>query len=170
MLVSRTRTLYTVCGVAVAVSVAVVAVAAQPGSLRIGGAVAKPLTLTQAELAALPHQSVRASAHNQGGEYSGVPLMDLLKRAGAASGESLRGRELAKYVIVTGADGYRAVFALAELDSGFTDRVVLVADSVDGKPLPSNAAPFQVIVPGEKRPARWVRQVVSIDVLEAAGR
>jgi DMSO/TMAO reductase YedYZ molybdopterin-dependent catalytic subunit len=152
----------------VAASLLIVAsAAAQQNTLRIGGMVAHPQVLTAAEIASLPHQTISASAHNQKGDYSGVPLTELLKRAGVASGEALRGPELAKYVVVTGADGYRAVFALAELDSAFTDRVVLLVDSRDGKPLPDNAAPFQLIVPGEKRPARWVRQVVSIDVREA---
>jgi hypothetical protein len=39
-----------------------------------------------------------------------------------------------------------------------------VAYKKDGVPLAGNAAPLQVIVSGEKRPARWVRQVVSIEV------
>ena len=55
--------------------------------------------------------------------------------------------------------------ALAELDSGFTDRVVILADRRDGKPLAENAAPFQ-IVPGEKKHGRWIRQVVSLTVKE----
>jgi DMSO/TMAO reductase YedYZ molybdopterin-dependent catalytic subunit len=95
-------------------------------------------------------------------------LIDLLKRSGVPTGEAIRGRELAKYVVVTGADGYRVVFALADLDSAFTDRTVLLADSRNGAALPDNALPFQLIVAGEKRPARWVRQVVSIEVLEAS--
>ena len=152
------------------VACVVVFAAAQEGTLRVSGTVAQPFTLTADEFAALAHQTITASAHDQQGRYSGVPLADLLKRAGVASGEALRGRELAKYVAVTGADGYRAVFALAELDAGFTDRIVLIADRRDGKPLPQKAAPFQVIVPGDKKPARWVRQLVSIDVFEAAAR
>jgi DMSO/TMAO reductase YedYZ molybdopterin-dependent catalytic subunit len=142
--------------------------AAQQSTLRIGGLVASPQVLTAAEVASLPHQTINAASHNQKGVYSGVPLRELLTRAGVASGEALRGPELAKYIVVTGADGYRAVFALAELDSAFTDRAVLLADRRNGQPLPDNVAPFQLIVPGEKRPARWVRQVVSIDVREAA--
>jgi hypothetical protein len=77
---------------------------------------------------------------------------------------------LTRYVVVTGADGYRVVFALAELDAAFTGRAVILADSRDGGALPPNAAPFQLIVPGEKRPARWVRQVVAIEVLTAPDR
>jgi hypothetical protein len=39
-------------------------------------------------------------------------------------------------VVVEGIDGYRAVCALAELDPELTDRVILLADTKDGQPLP----------------------------------
>jgi hypothetical protein len=59
-----------------------------------------------------------------------------------------------------------ATYSLAELDPGFTDRVVILADRRDGKPLAENAAPFQIVVPGEKKHGRWIRQVVSLTVKE----
>jgi hypothetical protein len=91
-------------------------------------------------------------------------LVELLKAAGVKFGQDLRGPALATYLVVEAADGYRAVFALPELDPAFTDRVVLLADQRDGKPLGGNAGPLRVIVPGEKRHARWVRQVKSLKV------
>jgi DMSO/TMAO reductase YedYZ molybdopterin-dependent catalytic subunit len=69
---------------------------------------------------------------------------------------------VATYVVVDAADGYRAVFALAELDPAQTDRVILLADRKDGQPLPAAEGPLRVVVPGEKRPARWVRQVKAV--------
>ena len=72
---------------------------------------------------------------------------------------------LATAIVVTGADGYRVVFGLAEFDPAFTDRVAVPADQRDGQALPADARPFQLIVEGEKRPARWVRQVVSMEVV-----
>ena len=80
------------------------------------------------------------------------------------AGPQLRGAALASSVIVTGADGYRVSFGLAEFDPDFTDRVAILADKRDGEALPANAAPFQLILSGEKRPARWVRQVISIEL------
>jgi DMSO/TMAO reductase YedYZ molybdopterin-dependent catalytic subunit len=144
-----------------------VAVFAQSGTVKVVGSVPRPLTLNASDIAALPHQMVTTEGRGGIVRYEGVPLIEILKRAGAATGEALRGPELAKYVLVSGADGYRTVFALAELDAAFTDRVVILADKRDGAPLPDTAAPYQIIVPGEKRPARWVRQVVAIDVMEA---
>ena len=93
-----------------------------------------------------------------------MTIRELLTRAGVPEGEALRGRALSSAVVVTGADGYRVVFGIAELDPAFTDRVAILADRKDDAPLPANAAPFQLVITGEKRPARWVRQVVSIEV------
>lgn len=95
-------------------------------------------------------------------------MLDVLKRAGMVT-TSLRGDALAKSVVVTDADGYRAVFAATELSSEFSDKVVLLADRRDGAALPDNALPYQVIVAGNKLPTRWVRQTVSIDVIDAPG-
>jgi hypothetical protein len=84
-------------------------------------------------------------------------------------GEKLRGKNLSLYVCVRTRDGYQAVFALAELDPGFRDAEVILADRHDGKVLDAKEGPFRIIVAGEKRPARWVREVTSIDVLRAPG-
>ncbi|HUN86072.1 MAG TPA: hypothetical protein VMU48_16960 [Terracidiphilus sp.] len=46
------------------------------------------------------------------------------------------------------------------------DGTVLVADSTDGKPIAANG-PLQLLVTGEKRPARSVRNLVSIRVESA---
>jgi DMSO/TMAO reductase YedYZ molybdopterin-dependent catalytic subunit len=87
---------------------------------------------------------------------------------GAPLGDSLRGKALTLVVRITGNDNYSVVFALAEFDSGFTDRTIILADQQDSQPLPDNAAPFRVVVPGDTRPARWVRQVKSIEIIQLA--
>jgi DMSO/TMAO reductase YedYZ molybdopterin-dependent catalytic subunit len=69
--------------------------------------------------------------------------------------------------VARAADDYVVSYSLAELDPGFTDRVVILADRRDGKPLAENAAPFQIVVPGEKKHGRWIRQVVSLTVKDA---
>jgi hypothetical protein len=48
---------------------------------------------------------------------------------------------------------------LPELDHASTERVDLFADLRDGKFLPAVEGPLRVVVPDEKRQARWVRQV-----------
>ncbi len=133
--------------------------------LEVQGEVAHPLSWTATEFAKLPRQSVRAKGHDGvESQYQGVSLIEALARAGVPSGKELRGKALSLFVVVEAADGYRAVYALAELDPEFTDRVILVADRRDDKPLPAHSGPLQVIVPGEKKHARWVRQVIRIKV------
>ena len=69
--------------------------------------------------------------------------------------------------MVEAADGYRVVIALLELDPGFTDLVILLADKVNGHVLNSSDGPFRIIVSGEKRMARWVRQVTVLKAVQA---
>jgi DMSO/TMAO reductase YedYZ molybdopterin-dependent catalytic subunit len=135
---------------------------AEPAFLRVGGRVPAPAEWTASDWARLPRAEARVTdRQGQAVTYSGVSLCDVLRAAGVKLGEAaMPSREaVASYVVVEAADGYRAVFALAELDPAQTDRVILLADRKDGRPLPAAEGPLRVVVPGEKRPARWVRQV-----------
>ena len=136
-------------------------------SLTVTGEDGKARRFDQGELAKLPQHAVHAEAHGKAVECSGPNLIDVVGTVGAASGEALRGRNLALYVRISAADGYRAVFALAELDPGFRSDVPIITAMCDGKPLEAKDGPFRLVVPGEKRPARWVRQVTAIDLLRA---
>ena len=133
--------------------------------LSVGGEVPHPLKLTTEEYGKLARQSVRARDHEgKEAEFEGVPLVVVLEAAGVRFGKELRGPALAYYLVVEAADGYRAAFSLAELDPAFTDRVILLADRRDGKPMGGKEGPLRVVVPGEKRHARWVRQVTALKV------
>ena len=58
------------------------------------------------------------------------------------------------------------IFSLTELDAGFLDSEVIVADTLDGV-LPEPAeGPFKLVAPHEKRPARWLRMLESITVVQ----
>lgn len=141
--------------------------AAQPAPLQVTGAVAQPLNWSAAEVAGQPHITVKA--RDKAGKthrYSGVPLSAILAAAGAVAGGKLHGPALRKTLRVTGHDGYEVAFALAELDPAFAPRPIILADSRDGKPLPDGDGPWQIIVPGERKPGRWVRRVATLRVLE----
>jgi DMSO/TMAO reductase YedYZ molybdopterin-dependent catalytic subunit len=139
--------------------------------LKVGGAVSTPLTLTVADLKNMHRTTVRAmNTHEKKSQvYEGVLLEELLRKSGAPHGEQLRGPLMATYVIAEAEDGYRVVFALAELDSGFLDSEVLVADTMDGAPIGPKQGPFRLVAPHEKRPARWVRMLKSITVVSPQG-
>jgi DMSO/TMAO reductase YedYZ molybdopterin-dependent catalytic subunit len=133
--------------------------------LSVKGEVDHPLELTAEQFAKLPRHSLHAKDHDgKEADYEGVALVEVLKSAGVKFGQDLRGKALASYLVVEAADQYRAVFALPELDPAFTDHVILLADRRDNKPLDEKHGPFQIIVPGDKRHARWVRQIVSLKV------
>jgi len=141
--------------------------AQQPSSMLTVVGPAKTLTITSPDWADLPKTTVRATnGHDKTtSTYSGVLLRDLLHQAGVPSGEALRGRDLAACVRLTAKDGYVAVFALGELDPSIRDEDVLVADTKDGKPLADNRGPLQLIVPADKRPARWIRMLTRVEVV-----
>jgi DMSO/TMAO reductase YedYZ molybdopterin-dependent catalytic subunit len=141
---------------------------APPAAIRIGGEVSHPFSLNKAGLAAMPHQSAPVTDEKGRPEvFEGVPVVDLLRRAGAPLGSALRGPKMRLYVLVKARDNYAVVFALTEFDPAFTDRVILLAYSKGGQPLGPNEGPFRFVVPGDKRHARWIRQVTGIDVISA---
>jgi DMSO/TMAO reductase YedYZ molybdopterin-dependent catalytic subunit len=135
--------------------------------LRVSGAVSQPLALSLQDLASLPRTKVTAKEHDITATYEGVALTEILQKAGAPMGKLLHGKALASYVLVTARDGYRVVFALPELDPDFTDasQHIILADTADGKPLPEKQGPVRIIVPQEKKGARCIRMVESIEVV-----
>lgn len=123
------------------------------------------IVLSAESLAGLPRREVTVNEEHGGpATYSGVDLGAVLARAGVPHGEALRGRLLAAYAVVVASDGYRVVFALPELDPAVTGKVVLLADQRNGGPLAAGLAPFRIVVPDEKRHARWIRNAVEVDV------
>ena len=138
-----------------------------PATLRLDGLVATPRTLTAADLAALPPRE-QATTDKAGKKhvYRGVALADVLHLAGAPAGQAIHGPVLAQALLATAADGYQAVFALPEIDPDFSPQTILLATSRDGQPLPPHDGPYQLIVPLEKKPARWVRQLTGLRVVK----
>jgi hypothetical protein len=125
-----------------------------------------PMAFSSADLKALPHITVTIhNAHMNADEtYSGVRLADILGKLGAPLGKELHGEALANYIVATGSDGYQAVFALAEVDPDFHPGEVLVVDAMNGKPLDAHSGPFKLVVTEDKRPARSVRNLTTIEL------
>jgi len=123
--------------------------------------------IDDAARAALPRQAVTATAHGETSQCEGVALAALLQAADAMPAEPLRGAQLGRYVQVDARDGYRAVFALAEFDPTLGGSSAFLVDRCDGAPLGDDVGPLRLVVPGEARPTRWVRQVRAITVIVA---
>jgi hypothetical protein len=100
---------------------------------------------------------------NHGAEqatYAGALLWDVLGRVGGLDADP-RAR-VHQTVMITGRDGYLAVLALAEIDPEFEGKRVLLAYRKDGQPMAANE--LRLVVPGERRGGRSVRDVVRIEI------
>lgn len=136
-----------------------------PGSITVvwGG---RSSVLTAAELAKLPRREV--SLVEEEGEapvtLSGINLWDVMQKAGTTLAEASGRQRAMIYVRVRGSDGQSALLALAEVDPGYTRRVVLLADHRNGKLLDEFEGPWRLIIPDDLRHARWVRGLVAVEV------
>ena len=155
----------------IAICIALVAgpaLAADAPSFVVVGAAGESRTLGVADLQKLTVREVSvADPHSkQPSRYRGVALSAVLSLVGVPSGEALRGKALASMVQVEALDGYRVVFSLAELDAGTGSTDAVVVFELDGKPLGGEIGAFRIVVPTDKRSARWVRQVARIKVVQ----
>ena len=135
--------------------------------IAVTGDVPTPLTLTAGDLAAMPRET--AEITEQDGQkiaYEGVPLQELLKRAGVAFGREMRGKNLAGYVLAQARDGYAVLFGLGEIDASLSGEKILVVDKRDGKPLFPYQGPARLVLPGDKEGARSVRMLEKLEVVK----
>ena len=138
-----------------------------PATITVTGVGGKSVTLSVSELSNLPHQTVKATDHGTPATFEGVLLTDVLAKVDLPLGEKFHSTGASYYMVVEAKDGYRAVFAWAELDSTFMDKAIYVVTKRDGMQLSENDGPFQLVVPGEKRSARWVRQLTALKIRQA---
>lgn len=137
-----------------------------PATLVVAGDVSTPLSLAPADLKAMPRTRVEVKGDDDRlVVYEGVLISELLTRAGAPLGRELRGDALGTYVLAVASDGYRVVFSLAELDPAMTANQVIVADTIDGKPLFGYQGPLRIVAPRDARPARGVRMLQRLEVV-----
>ena len=133
-----------------------VRVPADDWRLTLGGAVGKPLTLTYADLLALPNAEKAATIDCTTGWYStqkwrGLPLPDLLALAQMDSAASA--------VRLRGISGYAMDFTLAEAQE------ILLATHVGGEVLDHwHGFPLRAVVPS-RRGWLWVKWVIEVEVL-----
>jgi hypothetical protein len=127
---------------------------------------AQPRELAAKDLARLPRHTAVLKDHGKQVSYEGVLLHDVLVSAGFDFGKGLRGNQLATYVTAIGSDGYKVVYALADFDPTITNSEIIIADTREGGPLDGHEGPFRVVVPHDERPARSVRLLKEIDVVQ----
>lgn len=140
--------------------------AAQEAKLEVAGDVPMPITLTAADLAAMPQETGEVTEMDGSKTvYEGVSLQQVLEKAGLSLTKKMPGKELAGYVLAEAKDGYEVVFGVGELVPNLGGAKVLVADKRDGKPLFEYQGPLRLVVPGDKEGARSVRMLQKLQVV-----
>jgi hypothetical protein len=134
-------------------------------NVNIIGEVKTPISLAPLAMDKMGKTAVVAKDHNEKEHtYTGVELYVLLEEAGVTLWPELMGKNLTKYLLIKASDGYQVVFSLAEVDPEFSDKKIVLANRKDGELLSAEEGPFHIIIAGEKRKPRFIRQVISIEV------
>ena len=133
----------------------------QNWSLTVNGAVEKPYTLTYDELSALPmkqqYESMECISNEVGGPYmsnalwEGVPLVDLLRRAGGVKAGATK-------VVLYAVDDYSDSIHLSKA----LEPTTLVALHMNGQTLPTgHGYPARLLVPGiyGMKHVKWINRI-----------
>jgi len=120
-----------------------------------------PRTLSLKQIAALKPITQHAAVEHADRSWTGPLLWDVLVNAGAVD-PAKPADAVHLGVHVVGADGWIAVFGLAELSPEFAGKPIQLADQVNGEAIPGSG--LRLIVPGERRGGRSVRDVVRIEI------
>lgn len=135
-----------------------------PKQTVIVGPTGKTLVVTPEVLAGLDRDQATMINHGAPHAYDGVLLTELLRLVDAPTGARLHAAADRDYLVVTGADNFRAVFSLAETDRSVQRHATILADRMDGAPLLPHDAPYRLVVDGDQKPARSVFGVTKIEV------
>jgi hypothetical protein len=137
-----------------------------PGTVTVVGIAGTPVTLSQATLASLPSAKLHVSFGTDHGPtsatFQGPLLWTVLVHEGVVS--AAHPRDATRQVLlVTGRDGYTAVLALGEIAPQFEGKQTILADSMNGRPL--GLGHWRIVIPGEQRGGRDVRDVARLQLL-----
>lgn len=142
-------------------------------SFQLSGAVDRPASLDTAALrqqAAVTQTVTYTSGTTpQSRTYTGAGTWAVLNGAGIQQDASRKNDVLNRYVLATGADGYRVVFSLGELHPDFGNKGSVVAyaeTSAAGVSGPIDGAdgPFRISAPGDVKGGRYVSGLGTLDV------
>ena len=137
-----------------------------PASLELVTETGTTTAILLDSLRRMPQVELRGQIHD-GPEivFRGPALDAVLVMAGAPQGRDLRGPALRLVVLAEARDGYAVVYSLAELSPDLGARRGIVAIEQDGQPLSEKDGPMRIVLEGEKRPARWIRQLERLRIV-----
>lgn len=134
-------------------------------AVRLHGHLARTRELTVEQLRQLPaHRTevsfdCRASGPQQHA-FEGPKLWDVLGAAGLQLESTTRKERLGYLVTITGTDGHFVLLSWAEIDPEFSDQQILLATSIDSRPL-DDAGP-QLVVPTDVCGARHISGITTL--------
>lgn len=151
---------------ALAIFLVTPAAAQAPASLQLVSEAGTTTIIALDSLRRMPQVELRGQIHD-GPElvFRGPALDAVLLMAGAPQGRDLRGPALRLVVLAEATDGYAVVYSLAELSPDLGARRAIVAIEQDGQPLSEKDGPMRIVLEGEKRPARWIRQLERLRIV-----
>ena len=142
-----------------------------PPVFRVSGQVQTPKLFNVPTLKKLPvsHENVTyfAAGSVVSHSFTGALLWDLLQSVGIVVDPTVKNDILRKTIVVTGTDGYVAVFTAGEIAPNFGGNQVLVAYEVDGEPLGADG-PAEIVAPGDKAGGRFVHNIATIEVRDGS--
>ena len=141
------------------------AAAASADAFSVEGRVRQPQHFDLEALSKLPAEHVEVSFAGERGttkaSFTGVRLWAVLDQAGGIDDPDERA-SLHHIVKVTAKDGYFVILSTGEIAPDFGAKPAIVAYQRDEEP--AGQAGFRLVMPGDKRGGRNVREIVKIDV------
>lgn len=153
--------------IALAATLVLTPFAAHAQDVTVVGLDGRTKLMTPAALADIPRAKVTVTRSGKDRLYEGPLLIYLLREVGAPAGARLHAEAMRNYVAVTGADGFLAVYALAEVDKDFHEGTVILADTVDGAKLDDKEGPYRTVVAGDRKASRSVYKAVKVELRKA---
>lgn len=160
------KTIVVTTGFLLSFMAGVLAQEADRGTLEITGQLLPAGRMTREEIARLPvvEQDVRyqTSKGEEAGRYKGPLLWSVLEARGITE-LSGHNPQLRHSLAVEGRDGYRIVISVGEVDPDFGNAPIQLGIERDGEEIVETEG-YRLVVPGDKRGARYVRDVVKIEI------
>lgn len=143
----------------------------QKSTFQVTGAVSSPRAWTAAQLqkelsadVQTIHYTLKGAVHTA----RAVSLWAVVQAEQPQINPQIKHHLLQFVASVQGRDGYTVDFTLGEISPDFGASAVWVAWDEDGHPLPEDDGPVELLVPGDKRAARWVHGVSAITLTDLA--
>lgn len=139
------------------------------GAIQVSGDVAKPGTLTLADLQALPAETVEVTYLMSDGtevqhSYTGARFWDVLQLFEPKIDPDLPETSLHMYLVLTAQDGYVVVLSMGEFDPEFGGQPYLLAWEEDGQVLSGAQGPAMLVPPGDRTEGRYIYGIVSVEI------